>query len=99
MSLLDKIYLMCWKGKKTAGPNKEVRISRSYDFIGKGVLDINWCLRDNRSIPQAERCSTSVISERANIGDAKGLIRRIESQTLPKAIEEYIQRMKKSSKG
>lgn len=84
----NHIYLTFWTGKKKAGPNKEVYISRNCETFGDMVYDLKWTLayiyKNGKSSQQIS------ISERANQWDLRKVIRRVEKNTLQQKIEELI---------
>lgn len=94
MSILTNLYLRFWKGYSFLGKNKEIRLTRTYEECGKGVLDVIWCLRDYRKIEKGKKISSHVITERTSPRNARQLIRQIERDELPKAIEKFLKKMK-----
>lgn len=93
MSILTSLYLALWKSHKFVGPNKEIRLTRTYEECGKGVLDVIWCLRDYRKIEKGKKIGSHVITERTSPRNARQLIRQIEREELPKAIEKFLKKM------
>lgn len=97
MNTLTNIRLFFWKGHKLIGPNKEIRITRTYEYCGKGVMDVIWCLRDYRNLPKTVRHSPRVITERTSPTYVLHLIKRIESKDLPEAIEAFLKKLNQDS--
>lgn len=96
MSILTNLYLYFWRSHRCVGDKKEIRLTRTYETFGKDVLDVIWCLRDNRKISRDKKLSSYVITERVNLRNVKALIRNIERNELPKAIESFKQKMAES---
>lgn len=91
--MLTDLRLKIWKSHKTLGPNKELRLTRTYEYFGKGVLDITWCMRDNRNVPSDKKHSSQVITERCSSHDAMAVIRHVEKNELPRAIKSFLSRL------
>ena len=88
-SLFNHIFLKCWAGKKKAGPNKEILITRKFDTFGDMVYDITWSLKyihDNGQVSHSIN-----ISERANKWDLRRTIKKIEKNMIPDKITELIE--------
>lgn len=90
MSLFTKLYLYCWRSYKYVGPNKEVRIRRTYQRCGYGILDIIWYITDNRKDrPRDKRIESVTINKRCRDANAISLIKRVEKVELIKELEEF----------
>ena len=94
MNPLIKIYLYFWRSHKRVGPKREIRLTRTYEYFGNGVYDLIWCLRDRRpGTSRKQHHRPTVLMERTMGKDAKATIKRIETQELPTAIQEFLERI------
>ena len=93
--MFTNLYLnLFWKGRKYIGPDKEIRITRTYEKYGDKVYDIVWCLRDKRKNCK-NRLKPETITERCNARSIREVIRQVEKNDLPKAIKQFQEKMKK----
>ena len=88
-SLINKLYLEFWSGKRKVGPHKKILLSKRYQALGGDmVYDLSWSLRyihSNHTISHP-----IVIEERADKRRLRRVIRRIERRVIPKEIEKLI---------
>lgn len=94
MDFIVNIYLRLWKSHKFVGTDKNIRLTRTYEPYGKGVLDIIWCLRDYRNLPKRERVRSLVITKRCNLRAVKDTIRDVEEGELLHALAHFEGKMK-----
>ena len=88
-SLINKLYLDFWSGKRKVGPHKKILLSRSYQvFGGDMVYDLAWSIRYIYSDHTISH--PVVIEQRTDKRRLRKVIRRIERRVIPKEIEKLI---------
>ena len=88
-SLINKLYLEFWSGKRKVGPHKKILLSRRYQALGGDmVYDLSWSLRYIYSDHTISH--PVVIEQRTDKRRLRKVIRRIERRVIPKEIEKLI---------
>ena len=88
-SLINKLYLEFWSGKRKVGPHKKILLSRSYEvFGGDMVYDLAWSIRYIYSDHTISH--PIVIEQRTDKRRLRKVIRRIERKVIPKEIEKLM---------
>lgn len=87
------LYLkLFWKGYTFVGPNKEIRITRTFEEYGEKVYDIIWCFRDKRT-NYVTRLKPEVIVERCNKRSIRHVIDHVEKNEFPKALKRFQEKL------
>ncbi|MCF0197247.1 MAG: hypothetical protein HUK03_08500, partial [Bacteroidaceae bacterium] len=85
--LRNRFYLARWSGERFVGKHKRIRINRVYGYYQSSVIDIHWSLREMK--PDGTKGHPMVISERVSGERLLHVIRKVEKDELPKALQRF----------